>query len=49
MRGTLSTTNGPSKPSTLAPVSPGYAKVSSGRDHLKPLSLWERLREGTRR
>ena len=49
MRGTPSITNGPSKPATLAPVSPGYAKVFSGRDHLKPLSLWETLREGTRR
>ena len=43
MRGTPSTTTGPSKPATLAPVSPGYAKVPSG---LSP--LWGRLREGAR-
>ena len=39
MRGTPSTTTGPSKPATLAPVSPGYAKVPSG---LSPLGEIER-------
>ena len=36
MRGPLTTTNGPSKPATLAVSHPGYAKVSP----------WGRLREG---
>ena len=32
MRGPLTTTNGPSKPATLAVSYPGYAKVPSGGD-----------------